>query len=89
LSTPSDSNGWKTRQPRTAAASGFNPRLFTALCALAWLLNQINTGGMFAAALDQGDMNSLAIDMGLLLMVAMGTYTACKIVTPNEAFECT
>jgi hypothetical protein len=68
----------------------FQPTVvFTALCALAWLLNQINTGGMFAAALDQEDMNSLAIDMGLLLMVAMGTYTACKIVTPNEAFECT
>ena len=68
---------------------------FSVLCALAWLLNQINTGGM-VAAVRQGDMNSLAIDIGLIMMVAGGIYTARKIafistankVTPSEALEC-
>ena len=57
---------------------------FTVLCGLAWLLNQINTGGM-VAAIRQGDMNSLAIDIGLLIMVASGMYTARKIVIKSAA----
>jgi len=68
---------------------------FTVLCALAWLLNQINTGGM-VTAVRGGDMNSLAIDIGLIMMVAGGVYTARKLartstankVTPSEALEC-
>lgn len=51
---------------------------FTLLCALAWLLNQINTGGMFKA-INLGETNSLAIDIGLLIMIASGTYAARKI----------
>jgi len=69
--------------------------VFTALCAFALLLNQINTGGL-VHAMAQGDMNSLAIDIGLLLMVVIGTYTACKIAVistaqktaSKKAFEC-
>jgi uncharacterized iron-regulated membrane protein len=57
---------------------------FTVLCGLAWLLNQINTGGM-VAAIRQGDMNSLAIDIGLLIMVASGIYTARKVVIKSAA----
>ena len=69
-------------------------RLFTALCALAWLLNQINTGGM-VAAIQLQDMNSFAIDAGLLIMVASGVYAARKLTAParvarlnKEALEC-
>jgi len=68
--------------------------LFTALCALAWLLNQINTGGM-VTALRLQEMNSFAIDVGLLFMVASGVYAARKLTAParvsrlnKEAFEC-
>jgi uncharacterized iron-regulated membrane protein len=68
--------------------------LFTSLCALAWLLNQINTGGM-ATALRLQEMNSFAIDVGLLIMVAGGTYAARKLTAPSrvsrmnkEALEC-
>lgn len=68
--------------------------LFTALCALAWLLNQINTGGM-VTALRLQEMNSFAIDAGLLFMVASGVYAARKLTAParvsrlnKEAFEC-
>jgi len=51
---------------------------FTALCALAWLLNQVNTGGM-VTAISQGEMNSLTIDIALLTLVASGVYAARKI----------
>ncbi|WP_334119704.1 PepSY-associated TM helix domain-containing protein [Limnobacter sp.] len=68
--------------------------LFTTLCALAWLLNQINTGGMLTA-LHLQEMNSFAIDVGLLIMAASGVYAARKLTAPErvaglhkEAFEC-
>jgi len=69
--------------------------VFTALCALAWLLNQINTGGL-VQAMAQGDMNSLAIDIGLMLMVASGVFTAHKLsvsatakyAKPSEIGQC-
>jgi hypothetical protein len=53
-------------------------RLFTLLCATAWLLNQVNTGGM-VTALRLQDMNSLAIDVGLLLAMASGLYASRRL----------
>lgn len=58
--------------------------LFTLLCAMAWLLNQVNTGGMIAAWRLQ-DMNTLSIDIGLLIMAAGGVYTIRKLACSKKA----
>lgn len=52
--------------------------VFTLLCALAWLLNQINTGGM-VTSISRGEMNAFTIDSGLLIMAICGVVAARKL----------
>lgn len=56
----------------------FHNRVFGLLCALAWGLNQINTGGM-VTAIQHMETNSLHIDLLLLFGIASAAYANLKI----------
>lgn len=56
-------------------------RVFALLCALAWALNQLNTGGM-VQAIQHMETNSLSIDLLLLCAIASAVYADVKISTP-------